>query len=310
MPPSVILILDAIAPLVPPFQFPGDDYNCGKLEEELASTFASRDAGVSSDVARLEGETERLAAEVARLKGEPSPLVALSARKADFLSDVDKFNKLIANLSSHKLTIARRLAERRTDAEGKAAELAGVRAEVASLGARVAGQAVNAIDVERMRAARAAAEEAHAAASSAKDAAERSLWEAEVQVARALEGLEATVRGYHGAADRLKIIPDSAKRAEGVVYEVRPRPRMERLRRCQAGWHSTASRPPSLLPPHFVGPSVSPLLQSAAKRAGRLSPCMHPRPAPAPSHPSSRGAALRACRPPRPRPPPPPVRLF
>ncbi len=38
---------------------------------------------------------------------------------------------------------------------------------------------------------------------------------------RALEVLEAAVGAYNSQADRLALIPASAKRAEGVVYEVR-----------------------------------------------------------------------------------------
>lgn len=41
-----------------------------------------------------------------------------------------------------------------------------------------------------------------------------------LQVERALKNLEASVAGYNTAADRLQLIPATAKRAERIGYEI------------------------------------------------------------------------------------------
>ena len=43
----------------------------------------------------------------------------------------------------------------------------------------------------------------------------------EAEVARRLVGVDAALAEYHGLADRLALVPASAKRAEGVAFEVR-----------------------------------------------------------------------------------------
>lgn len=45
--------------------------------------------------------------------------------------------------------------------------------------------------------------------------------EQDAAISQQLDALEASLQGYHSRADRLQLIPATAKRAEGVNFEVR-----------------------------------------------------------------------------------------
>lgn len=45
--------------------------------------------------------------------------------------------------------------------------------------------------------------------------------EHEVQVEKRLDDMEAVLQEYHARADRLQLIPASAKRAEGIQFEIK-----------------------------------------------------------------------------------------
>lgn len=206
----------------------GDDDNCGLLEEQLSQTFQDRDADFAAEVEGLAQANAALQSELDEKLSQPAPLVALERKKGDFLSDIAKFQKLIASLQQHKQGLGSKLEERKADLTHRDAELAAVRTDNASLRERIAAQEINLADVERMSKERARMEEVLRSVSQQREALDKAVWDSEVQLAKQQEALDCVVRLYHSTGDRLKLIPKTAKRAEGMDYEVEINPRASR----------------------------------------------------------------------------------
>ena len=66
---------------------------------------------------------EELQSELDQLTGEPSPRAVLQQRRADFEADVEKLDKLIVSLGTHKETLAKKIAEREADLASKREEM-------------------------------------------------------------------------------------------------------------------------------------------------------------------------------------------
>lgn len=125
-----------------------------------------------------------------------------------------------SHAQSHKASLDRKVAERRSDVAAQASELEGVERECASLRARLAVQTVRPADVQRMAAERVAAERELRAATAAREALEARLAAAERALGSALDALEGALGRYHARAAALQLVPAGAKRAGGCAYEV------------------------------------------------------------------------------------------
>ncbi|RMZ54779.1 hypothetical protein APUTEX25_000296 [Auxenochlorella protothecoides] len=159
----------------------GDDEKCEAVDASKATEFDERAGEITSATQRLLAvraecmANESLEQEIATARDSPSPLVAARARLEETQADKEKFLKLIASLEarpgleiaawggSHKASLDRKVAERRSDVAAQASELEGVERECASLRARLAVQTVRPADVQRMAAERRAANLATAA---------------------------------------------------------------------------------------------------------------------------------------------------
>eukprot|EP00899_Mesostigma_viride_P019184 jgi/Mesvir1/27267/Mv07103-RA.1 len=198
----------------------GDDYNCSRLQSELASTFEVRDSDLAAEVAAMEEDGARLQAELDRLRAEPSSLTALQAKHAALSTDIEKFRVLLDNLSQHKAAAVARHAEKASELAAKEADLAALVRENGALRERVAAQDYNLADIERMSMDKKKEEGVLAAVTGQRDALQKDMWDMEVQASRRLEDLEALVRSYNVLAGKLKLTPATAKRAQGSDYEL------------------------------------------------------------------------------------------
>eukprot|EP00897_Mesotaenium_endlicherianum_P005743 jgi/Mesen1/5197/ME000258S04289 len=198
----------------------GDDENCELLQKQLERTFQERDAEIAAEVDRLEQANATLQVQLEKFQSQPSPLAALESKKSDYLSDIGKFQKLIVNLQQHRQALEKKLEERKQDQAAKVAELAASAADNEELRRRIQAQEINLADVERMTKEKAKTKEILRSVTGQREALEKQVWDHEVQLAKKQEELESTVRQYHTTGDRLKVIPVTAKRAGGVVYEI------------------------------------------------------------------------------------------
>ena len=85
---------------------------------------------------------------------------------------------------------------------------------------QVGAQGLSVADVERLHMEKSKGEEVLRGMRGQREVLDKEAWELELKVEKRFEDLEGTVRQYHSMADRLKLVPSTAKRAEGVEYEI------------------------------------------------------------------------------------------
>lgn len=199
----------------------GDDMRCNAVDEEMLAQFTTKEQAIIATHNQIKEANSALEAELQRLQSEPSPLLAAQQRRDERKHDTDKFEKLIENLQALKTSLVRKLSERQADLGSKQEALATVLRENEALRARVAAQPVNKADLNRMVMERTKQKEVLEAAESQAEQLEHTVHSQEVQAVAALKSLEDAAGRYNTAAHRLKLIPASAKRADGVTYELR-----------------------------------------------------------------------------------------
>lgn len=198
----------------------GEDDMCQAVDEEKVSETHEKSENVKNEIERLKATNESLKAEIEELRSKPSPLVAAREKLEETLSDKERFLKLIENLTSHKSNLQRKIQERQADVASQTAELAVVEEENETLRTRIANQTIHPADVERMNLDRQKQEAALKTLSSQREAAESKAAACSMALESKLDELEACLSEYHSRADRLQLIPISAKRSEGIVYEI------------------------------------------------------------------------------------------
>ncbi|KAK9842247.1 hypothetical protein WJX81_002558 [Elliptochloris bilobata] len=198
----------------------GDDPGAEAADAEQVAAFDARSADVVERNRRLEQEAQELRERIEAMRTAPSALETARARREEHAADRAKFEQLLDNLQGHKAALARKLGERQADVRAKQEQLAAVEQETAELRARVAAQTVNREDVVRMTTERQKQAGLLASVTAQREAADRRVAEAELGCETRLDDLEALLQEYHTTADRLQLIPASAKRAGGVQFEI------------------------------------------------------------------------------------------
>ncbi|GAB4815903.1 hypothetical protein N2152v2_002949 [Parachlorella kessleri] len=199
----------------------GDDEKCEEVEAEKAKEFDDRSGGIVKDTERLREANDALRAEIEQLRNEPSPLVAARAGKETCLADKEKFVKLIDNLQAHRQSLQRKIQERQADVNAHQQELASIDKENEVLRGKISVQTVNREDVIRMNQEKSKQEAVLRSVLGQREALDRRVVEQEGAIQARLDSVDAALQGYHSMADRLQLIPASAKRAEGVNFDVR-----------------------------------------------------------------------------------------
>ncbi|KAK9828671.1 hypothetical protein WJX72_001447 [[Myrmecia] bisecta] len=198
----------------------GDDYQAQGVDDEKALEFEEQAEAVRIKSEQLRAANDQLQAQIDQIRNEPSPLLAARAKKEEHISDREKFHKLIENLQNHKQTLLRKTQERQADLKSKQDQLLAASQENEEMKEKIAAQTVNRDDVIRMNNERTKQAEILQSVAASREALERRVSEQEVQVEHRLDELDAAVQVYNTAADRLQLIPVSAKRAEGVQFEI------------------------------------------------------------------------------------------
>lgn len=198
----------------------GEDHLCEEVDNRKASQFDERAIEVRAAAEKLSASNESLKNEIASIKNSPSPLLAAQKNLQETQKDKEKFLQLLDNLHAHKASLQRKVTERQTDVAAQQRELADVETENEQLRATIATQKVHPADVIRMNQDKSKHESALRMLSQQRESAESKAAQAETSLESKLDELESILGEYHACADRLQIIPLSAKRAEGVGFEI------------------------------------------------------------------------------------------
>jgi len=199
----------------------GDDGECFVLEDELRATFQEKDKEIIAEVERHEQEIEGLKGSIAGLTAKPTPLEALQQKRRDLDSDINKFESLITKLKEHKEAVEQKTRDREEELHGREEERKGVEEENRDLEEVVSSQSINKEDVHRMAQQRSKLQDILQSLTSQKDSLLDAALEDEAKFEKKVEELEGTTRQYHVMADRLQLIPSTAKHAEGVNFQIK-----------------------------------------------------------------------------------------
>ena len=198
----------------------GDDEMYAELEDGLVGSFEGRCGEVEAQCAVLEANITQMQAEAQVCHTRHAALPGLRQRRADYESDLGKFRTLIEQLTAHREGLSAKVEKR----EGELAELYRslemVRAETAELKQVVAGQELSPEDVARMQQERIRLDEALEKAREHKGKMQKTLWEAEMELSRAVVDLETAAQTFNGKAASLQLIPITARNSNGIQYEM------------------------------------------------------------------------------------------
>ena len=198
----------------------GDDERCNALEEDLRDAFKQKFIETDAYSTEMETKNAQLQEKIDKLKRGETPLATVQKKKADLLRDVEKYKGLIQGLEEHKATFQKKVKDRERDLEQRNAEMVRVKAECAALKEKVSRQEVNLVDVERMTKEKQELQEMLEKVAEQREAAEKVVREHQGTIDLKVEEIERQVEEYHEVAERLKLLPSTAKRAEGVHYEI------------------------------------------------------------------------------------------
>ncbi|DBA77729.1 hypothetical protein WJX79_003286 [Trebouxia sp. C0005] len=198
----------------------GDDYQSRAVDDEIAQEAEDKVQEIKQRNQQLQQANEQLQARLHALRSQPSALSQAEAKQGEHIRDRDKFRTLIDNLQSHKQSLQRKLQERHVELQSKQEQLGSVLQESDALRAVIAGQTINKDDVVRMNQEKCKQSEILAGVCGQREALERRVYEQDVQLELSLDELETAVQTYHTAADRLQLIPLTAKYAGGVQFEI------------------------------------------------------------------------------------------
>ncbi|TYZ68740.1 hypothetical protein PybrP1_009324 [[Pythium] brassicae (nom. inval.)] len=183
--------------------------------EYLGSAYRVFLAGDDDQYNRLEQQEANKHA-----KNAKSSLPALNAKKADCLSDLEKFKKLVAQLEAHQSSLIQKIQERDVERLKKERELQMRQHEIQSLRVRIENQELSAEDVEQMAKERVRLNEQCQLAAQRQKEIQANIWRQETTIAEQMDAIENHVQEYAVKATSMKLLPAMAKNAFGVDYDI------------------------------------------------------------------------------------------
>uniref|UniRef100_K3WJZ8 Kinetochore protein NDC80 n=1 Tax=Globisporangium ultimum (strain ATCC 200006 / CBS 805.95 / DAOM BR144) TaxID=431595 RepID=K3WJZ8_GLOUD len=198
----------------------GDDDQYNELEQREATKIDSQNQVIRDECSELERANEELKRRIEQAKSAKSSLPALNSKKADCLSDLEKFKKLVAQLEAHQASLIQKIQERDQERLKKEHELQARQREIQNLTIRIESQELSAEDVEQMSKERARLnEQCHLAAQRQKEI-QSNIWRQETTIAEQMDAIENLVKQYSITATNMKLLPVMAKNTFGVDYEI------------------------------------------------------------------------------------------
>jgi kinetochore protein NDC80 len=194
-----------------------DDF--AALEQELASNFTARNAAERDAIAQLLTENEALREQIAALR--QSALAELERKRALLEADRDKFDGYVRAMSAHNDKLAKEL-DAKQHAERVAKQDVGrLETEKERLHARIAEQEQQSVDVDRLHHEMRRAQDELDAVRKRRAALEASSADVEAKQSRKMAAAEQQIDAFNGLAREFHLVPQSAKHARGITYELR-----------------------------------------------------------------------------------------
>mmetsp|Transcript_30847 Transcript_30847/g.86457 ORF Transcript_30847/g.86457 Transcript_30847/m.86457 type:complete len:600 (-) Transcript_30847:66-1865(-) len=197
----------------------GDDTY--EKDNDLARKFQERDAAEEEEVAVLEKENDALRKEIEAMRLAPDRVEELEKKKKVYQQDVAKFSHYIQTLESYEKELNEAAKNKNYELESRKKDIEHFRVEKDDLEEKVSAQELSAIDVDRMNMDKKRLEEELDQLGRQKQQVHDKIWDGEMKVARKVEEVEEVARKCNDLSSDLKLIPSTAKYAEGQNYEIR-----------------------------------------------------------------------------------------
>ncbi|GMH56932.1 hypothetical protein TrST_g9690 [Triparma strigata] len=193
----------------------GDDDKYAALEEDLIDKFEAKNVDVEQECERIAVENDEIVGAMEGLSQTANALPELEKRQEDLASDLEKFHQLIEQLNEHKAALEKKVETRGAELERNEADLASIHVRVAELKTAVSQQDLSAEDVRRMQGERARVEDGLERAIASKQEHSKNLWDAETELNKIVEELDAAASVFNSKAKELQMIPETAKYSQG-----------------------------------------------------------------------------------------------
>jgi kinetochore protein NDC80 len=189
-----------------------------QLETELAQAFETKNQSTQEEVERVTAANAKMEEEILTLTD--SKLETLQEKRNLLIKDLDKFKLLIENLNKHLADVEKKTAEIKADAAAKEVELKSAEVQRAELQEVVGQQEVKAIDAQRIAADRTRLQDDLKRTANDKEELQSEINKAEIVLANKQAEIEKAIQDYNRLATELKIVPITAKHAEGIAYDI------------------------------------------------------------------------------------------
>jgi len=211
------------------FKFLGNSYKSWLAGEdpnelELQDSFSARNKQQEDELAELIQQNQQLEADIQRLKDTPSRVQVLDKKKNDMLKDKDKFTKLIQELRVHIKKLEQKLEHSKTDLENKKKELDSLVYEKTTLEAKFEEQQKNEVDVKRINQEKVQLESNLDSVAASKQKIDKIIWNTEMDISKTYEEVEKLTSAYTTLARAKQLIPQDAKYANGLNFEIKISP--------------------------------------------------------------------------------------
>lgn len=190
-------------------------------DAELEERFEMRDASCAAEVEKLDAENEDLRTETALLQASQTEFQSAEAKRDDMVKDVQTFEKMIEAQVKHKAVMEQQLHEKQADTEEVQAELEEAQREREEFRQRVGAQEMSVGDVQQLQHKKVTMDDNLQRINDEKESMDKELWDTELAVKNVTDELEDSVRVYSKKAEELKIVPSSAKMADGVDFSLK-----------------------------------------------------------------------------------------
>ena len=198
----------------------GDDDTYNDLEAQFVDSFESTNEIISKQIEELEEKNKILSSEIAECNNRRAYLPELQARKRDYQHDHAKFKQLIEQLIKHREQLDTKKTNRISELKKLENNITAIESELESLKHRIANQELSPDDVKRMTDKKEKLQEQLESASEQKSNVTRKTWESEMSLRDKVIALEESSRAYNALAEELKLVPHTAKNANGRVLSV------------------------------------------------------------------------------------------
>ena len=144
----------------------------------------------------------------------------LANKRKAYNTDIAKFEKLIADLEEYKDNISRQREEKQVEFDSLQQDYASLNREKELMETQMENQELSAVDDQRMAQERSMLEKCGSKLSEEREGLKKKLWDLDMACAKAIEKVERSVHQYNQKAASIHLIPETAKYAHGIEYEV------------------------------------------------------------------------------------------